>query len=171
MTNSLISVAMPLATIRYKQRQNKTLPCRCVIYFKKIPGDSWEAGLFLEHLAQRGEGEAQGSARHSAEPPREPLLVEGSQLIEQYKSVSASAVNRCRAEDRNEICKRQGEGGALRVVNLAVRVVGTRIAPIAPRMVLLMGGDGWAASGHGISFQVAGCNPPERGRKPRKETR
>jgi hypothetical protein len=105
MTNSLISVAMPLATIRYKRRQNKTLPYRCVIYFKKIPGDSWEAGLFLEHLAQRGEGEAQGSARHSAEPPREPLLVEGSQLIEQYKSVSASE------SDGNAIGRGTAAGG------------------------------------------------------------
>jgi hypothetical protein len=42
--------------------------------------------LLLEHLAQRGEGEAKGSARHNAELASQPLSVEGSQLVEQYQS-------------------------------------------------------------------------------------
>ena len=48
--------------------------------------------LFLEHLSQGGEGEVERRARHRAESAYEPLLIEGSQLIEQYQPRNRSGM-------------------------------------------------------------------------------
>lgn len=48
------------------------------------------AGLLLEHLAQRGQCQAEGRCIDHAEPPHHALLVESSKLIEQYQPILPS---------------------------------------------------------------------------------